>query len=65
MLERDNSFYFIGTIGENNANEMTKFLKAIQEKKLSFNDFLAKLSPGKSLRIALDDILEEIGRAHV
>lgn len=49
----------IESTNPNFSNEIiVPLLNKTQEKKLSFNDFLTKLSPGKNLRIALDDILE-------
>jgi|SRR3989344_5858023 len=53
----------IEVVGEENNNELKTneiIVPVLEEakKKLTFLDVLGKLSPGKSLRVALDDILE-------
>ena len=53
MTEENN-----GETNETQSNEIIVPLVEEQAKKLSFLDVLGKLSPGKGLRIALDDILE-------
>ncbi len=47
------------TEAQSTSNEIiVPFSEELQSKKLSFLDVLGRLSPGKNLRIALDDILE-------
>ncbi len=48
----------IESVTEKNTEIIVPVPESLEEKKLTLNDVLAKLSPGKSLRTALDDILE-------